>query len=95
MKKFLHGRRHLRARRSVQAGREKRFIRKYIQTMRVINRIDWVAIGQSIANAVQQMAQAAAAMAPILQKEVERINRFHNIQTKIDSIKLEDLNGLS
>jgi hypothetical protein len=95
MKKFLHGHRHLRARRSVQAGREKKFIRKYNQAFRVINRIDWVAIGQSMAAAIDTMAKAAAAMAPILQREVERTNRFYNIQTRIDNIKFEDLNGLS
>lgn len=99
MKKFIHGRRHLRARRSVQAGREKRFIRKFNQNLKLLNSIDWVCLGISIRNIVEAMLDHFDAAAPIIQRELERLNGeipdSLKIYTKILQDRMEKINGLS
>ena len=89
MKKFLHGRRHLRARASVQAGREKRAARKLAREIKLIGRIDWFEIGQAISKAMTGMIEALAVMAPIVHRIVRDI--------RVDEIikKLEAKRGLS
>jgi hypothetical protein len=102
MKKHLHGRRHIRARASVEAGRNKRFIRKCDKGMERINRIDWAAIGQSMEHAAASMIQALADFAPLLRREVERHNTQIRTLSLSATIKVENenevmefLNGLS
>lgn len=94
MKRTLHGRRHLRARASVQAGREKRFLRKLNRSLKVIERIDWYGIADRMANAFKLMTEAVSAMVPFLQKEILRINKsFEAVKQPTQTQEVSD--GLS
>lgn len=73
MKKYLHGRRHLRARRSVQAGREKRMMHKVGRAVKAIQSIDWMEIGQAIRETMDQMIKTIIAMGPALRRAAESI----------------------
>jgi hypothetical protein len=89
MKKTLHGRRHLRARASVQAGREKRAYRKMQREIQLFNSIDWFAIGRAMARTMEIMLEAVTQMGPI----IHRIAR----DIRVDEIikKMEADRGLS
>lgn len=89
MKKYLHGRRHIRARASVQVGREKRRMHKLNREMALISRIDWYEIGQSVMKAITQVAEAACAMGAVMHKIIRDIH--------VDAIikNLENKDGLS
>ena len=94
MKKTLHGKRHLRAARSVQIGRQRKRDKKYGQLLVFVKRLN-----TSIKNGLNGIIKFAEAMAkmPIVLNDIQ-INALMNVgkvaeaQRKIlDTIKSQDV----
>lgn len=72
MKKTLHGRRHLRARRSVQIGRERRWLRKVKRLMNIEfpQFVQMIRAAQQAAESMQLITNGATRMGEYFQRKV-------------------------
>lgn len=77
--KTLHGKRHLRARRTVQAGREKRFLRKFKRDIHLfgilVKETDFPNIMRNMINALMQMNRAAIAFGQVMAREIPKLTK--------------------